>query len=371
MEVSLENYRRNYRAIKERVKRRVIAVLKADSYGMGVVPVAWALKSEGADFFAVATPDEALRLRSIGIPDPILVLGSSPYEAAREYVRNGIRAAITDHVMAEEMSKEAVREKRAAYVHLKIDSGMGRIGFLHGSVREISSKLRHLPGVEVEGVFTHFATADEADLSHTHSQFKSFMNSLDVVREEGLNPSMVHCCNSAAILADLSDMFCDAVRPGHIISGLIPTLECGRAVKIEPCFEVKTAIGAIRELPAGMGISYGLTYTTDQTTRTAILPVGYADGYNRNLSNKGDVLIRGKRCRILGRVCMDQCMVNISGVPEAEPGDEVVLIGRQGDDAITIEEYAEKAGVITAMVPVMFTSRVPRVYAGNYSAASS
>jgi alanine racemase len=362
MEVSLENYRHNYRTIKEHVKRRVIAVLKADSYGMGVVPVAWTLKSEGADFFAVATPDEALALRSAGIPDPILVLGSSPYETAREYVRKGIRAAITDQAMAEELSREAVRLGCTAYVHLKIDSGMGRIGFLHPSVREIASKLHHLPGIKTEGVFTHFATSDEADLSYTHKQFKSFMKSVDIIREAGLSPTMIHCCNSGAVLADLSEMFCDAVRPGHIVSGLIPTPECGKSVHIKPCFEVKTAIGAVRELPADMGISYGLTYTTERPTVTAVLPIGYADGYSRSLSNKGDVLIHGKRCRIIGRICMDQCIVNISDVPEAKPGDEVVLIGRQGGESITIEEYAEAIGGITAMVPVMFTARVPRVY---------
>jgi alanine racemase len=362
MEVSLESYRHNYRNIRDHVKRRVIAVVKSNSYGMGAVPVAWTLKSEGVDFFGVATPDEALELREAGIRDPILVLGASPYDAARMYVKEGVRVAMTDEAMAAELSKEAVRQGRAAYVHLKVDSGMGRIGFLPHAVGEIASLLRRLPGIEVEGVFTHFAMADEADLSYTHHQFDVFVKSVEAVKKAGLNPAMIHCCNSGALMSDLSYMFCDAVRPGHILCGLIPSSDSGHAISIEPCFEVKTAISVVRELPEGSSVSYGQTHWTDGPTVTAVLPVGYADGYSRALSNRGEVLIHGKRCPVIGRVCMDQCVADVTKLDNPRPGDEVVLIGRQGDEAVTIEDVVDWIGCNSGMVPLMFSARVPRVY---------
>jgi alanine racemase len=364
MEVLLENIRFNYHGIKNHVKRRVIVVLKANAYGLGVTQVAWTLKKEGADFFAAATPDEALELRNMGINDPVLILGSSPYDAAGAYVKEGISVALTDKLMAEALSREAVRQGRSVRVHLKIDTGMGRIGFLPGEVRGISELLRGLPGIDVEGIFTHFATSDEADLSYTHRQFRIFRESVETARSAGLTPRMIHCCNSGAVLADLSEMFCDAVRTGHMLYGLNPSKECGSAVSIKPCFEIKTSVGVVRELPEGSGISYGLTHKTTGTTTTAILPIGYADGYTRLLSNRADVLIRGRRCRVLGNVCMDQTVVDVSNVPGVKPGDEAVLIGGQGDEFISVDEIADKFGAITGMIPLMFTARVPRTYVG-------
>ena len=364
MEVSLDNFRQNYRAISEHVKpSRVIAVVKADAYGMGAVPVSWALKAEGADFFGVATPDEAVELREAGIDDSVLVLGSSPYDAAETYVKLGISAAITDVMMAEALSRAAVRQNRQAHVHLKVDSGMGRIGFLPDAVLSVAEKVSKLPGLHVEGTFTHFATADTNNLEHVHEQFKVFSSVVESLRKADIPLGMVHCCNSGAVLNGMSNMFCDAVRPGHILNGINPSQECDSAsLGIKPCFEVKTAVGVIRELPPDFGVSYGLTYTTNEAERVAILPVGYADGFQRGLSNKGEVLIRGKRCPIRGRICMDQCIVGISHLKEVAVGDEVVLIGSQGDDAITVEEFAATLSSIAATVPVSFTARIPRVY---------
>jgi alanine racemase len=363
MEVSLENFRHNFRAIREKIgAAKIISVVKANAYGMGVIPVAWALKAEGADFFAVATPDEAVELRDAGIGDPVLVLGASPRGAAETYVKQGISAAIADMDFAEALSREAVRQDRAARVHLKIDSGMGRLGFFQDEALRAAEKIHSLPGLDFEGIFTHFSKADEKDLSHTKAQSAIFKAAAEKIRNAGIAVRMVHCCNSAAILADLSDMYMDAVRPGHILSGLIPSPECRGGVDIKPCFEMKTAIGVIRELPAGTGVSYGHAYTTDEAERVAVLPIGYADGFNRALSNIGEVLIHGKRCPIRGRICMDQCVVGTSHVKDAAAGDEVVLIGRQGEDTITIEEFAKKTSSITGTVPVSFTARVPRVY---------
>jgi len=363
MEVSLDNFRHNYRAIRDYVKpSRVIAVIKADAYGMGAVPVAWALQSEGADFFAVATPDEALELREVGIGGTVLVMGSSPYDAADIYVKLGISATITDVMMAEALSRAAVRQNRQANVHIKVDSGMGRIGFLPNEVLPAAEKISKLPGVHVGGIFTHFATADTSNQEHVHVQYKAFSSAVESLKKAGIPFGMVHCCNSGAVLNNLSGMFHDAARPGHLLHGMIPSEECGNAVLSKPCFEVKTSVGVVRVLPPDFGVSYGLTYRTTEAERVAILPVGYADGFSRVLSNQGEVLIRGERCPIRGRVCMDQCIIGVSHLKEVAAGDEVVLIGRQGSEAITVEDYAKAVSSITATVPVSFTARMPRVY---------
>jgi alanine racemase len=363
MEVSLKNYRENYRAIQGHVEpSRVIAVVKANAYGFGSVVMVRALKEEGANMFAVATPDEAVELREAGIGDFVLVLGSSPYDAAETYVKLDICAALTDIVMAEKLSEAAQRLGRPARVHLKVDSGMGRIGFLPDAAPGVFERVSKLPGLRLEGMFTHFAAADEADLTHTRSQYAAFSSVVAAIKGAGFNPGLVHCCNSAALLADLSEMFFDAVRPGEILAGLNPATECGKAIPFKPCFEVKSAVGVVRELPTGSGISYGLTYTTEEPERLAVIPIGYADGYSRALSNVGEVLIRGKRCPVRGRVCMDQLAVGVSHVEGVKAGDEVVLIGKQKDDAITVEEIAAKLSTITVAIPVMFTARMPRVY---------
>ncbi len=363
MEVSLDNLRYNYRLIRKHVKgARVIAVVKANAYNLGLMQAAWALRGAGADFFAVATPDEAIELRDGGITSPVLVLGTSPYAVAGEYVRLGIRAALTDPAMAEALSAEAVRQGKKAYVHVKIDSGLGRIGFIPGpSLRDIEEALA-LPGIEAEGVFTHFATADIGDMTYTREQYGRFLSVLEELSGKGIRFRIRHCCNSAATL-ETPEMALDAVRPGHIIVGMYPSPEVKRSIIVKPCFEFKTAIGLIRELPPGTGISYGLSYTTKGTERIAQLPVGYADGYFRELWNKGaDVLVGGVRCPVVGRICMDQMMVNVTAVPEAAVGDEVVLIGKQGESEITLDEVAEKMGTLACVPPTLISRRVPRVY---------
>jgi alanine racemase len=210
MEVPLENYRHNYHVIREAVKKpsnsRVISVIKANAYGMGAVPVAWSLKTAGADFFAVATPDEAVELREAGIEDPVLVLGSSPYDAADVYVKLGIRGTVTDVVMAEACSEAARRQNRPAHIHMKVDSGMGRLGFLPDVALETAKRISALPGIDFEGIFTHFSTADSGDLDHTHRQFEAFSAIVDSIRDAGIGVPMTHCCNSGALLFGFSHM---------------------------------------------------------------------------------------------------------------------------------------------------------------------
>lgn len=368
MEVRLDNIRANYRAIRDYVSGknggadvRVFGVMKANAYSLGAVPVAWALKQEGMDYFIVATADEALELRKGGITDPVLVLGASPYEAADLYVRHGIRASATDFEMARAMSRAAVRQGRKAFLHVKIDTGMGRIGFLPGEAPGAIREIVSLPNVVCEGIFTHFATSDGADLAYTDHQHDVFMKVLNEVERMGLRIPIRHCCNSGGTLSR-PEWAMDGVRPGQLLAGTYPTEDVPRTIPILPGFAFKTRISAIRTLPSGSGISYGLTYTTRGEEKLAVLPVGYADGFSRGLSNKADVLVRGRRCPVVGRICMDQCVVNVSQVADAAVGDEVVLIGRQGAEEITIYEYAEKLGTIVATVGVAITKRVPRVY---------
>jgi alanine racemase len=361
--VDLDNLRHNYRLIREHVKgARVIAVIKANAYSLGAVQAAWTLRSAGADFFAVATPDEAIELRDGGITSPVLVLGTSPYAVAGEYVRLGIRAAVTDPAMAKALSAEAVRQGKKAFVHVKIDTGLGRIGFLSGSSLGEVEALAALQGIELEGAFTHFATADTGEMTYTQEQYDRFLAALEKLAGKGIKFRMRHCCNSAATL-EVPEMALDAVRPGHIIVGMYPSPEVRRSILVKPCFEFKTSIGLIRELPEGTGVSYGLNYTTGKNERIAQLPLGYADGYFRELWDRGaEVLVGGIRCPVVGRICMDQMMVNVTAVPGATVGDEVVLIGKQGKEEVSLDEIAEKMGTLACVPPTLIGKRVPRVY---------
>jgi alanine racemase len=265
-------------------------------------------------------------------------------------------------MMARALSAEAVRQGRKAFVHIKIDSGLGRIGFIPGYTLEAVEDIVSLPGIEAEGAFTHFALADTGDMTYTREQYSRFLKALEQLSSKGIRFRMRHCCNSAATL-ETPEMALDAVRPGHIIVGMYPSPEVKRSIIVKPCFEFKTAIGLIRELPPGTGVSYGLDYVTEKNERIAQLPIGYADGYYRELWNKGaEVLIGGVRCPVVGRICMDQMMVNVTAVPKASVGDDVVLIGKQGGEEITLDEIAGKMGTLACVPPTLISKRVPRVY---------
>lgn len=363
MEVNLQNLRHNYNAIKEHVGPgpQIMAVIKADAYGHGVIPVARALLEEGCQRFAVATPDEALEIREAGIHQPILVLGPSPCKVAPEYIRQNISAAFTDMEFAKAMSEAALQEDKPALLHMKIDTGMGRIGFLPEEVPQVLDNMSSLPGIELEGLFTHFATADESRLDYTETQFSKYTQVLNLLESKGVRIPLRHVCNSAGTL-NSPEKYLDGVRPGVILYGMWPSGQCIRPIDLKPTFEVKTEVSLVRDLPPRSGIGYGLKYMTRGQERTAVLPIGYADGFSRALSMKVHVLIKGKRVPICGNICMDQTMVNITSIPDVKVGDEVVLVGRQGEEVITPEEVAEARNTINYEVPIMFLKRVPRVY---------
>ncbi len=363
MEVNLKNIQSNFKAIQKHVGTgsQVMAVVKADAYGHGALEVTKALLDVGCQRFAVATPDEAVQIREAAINDPLLVLGPSPYDVASKYVKYDIAAALTDIKFAQAMSREAVNQGKTALLHLKIDTGMGRIGFLPQEIPQVIDEILKLPGIRVEGLFTHFAVADEKRLDYTALQFTRYMDVYHFLESKGLRIPLRHVCNSAAVLHS-PEMYLDAVRPGVILYGMWPSDECVRPIELKPTFEVKTAIASIKELPCNSGIGYGLRYMTRGIEKIAIIPLGYGDGYSRSLSMKIPVLVRGKRVPIVGNICMDQTMIDVTDIDDVKVGDEVVIIGRQGEEFITPEEVAAIRNTINYEIPIMFLPRVPRVY---------
>ena len=337
-----------------------MAVVKADGYGTGVMAGVRALQKEGCQRFCVATPDEAVFLRDQGVREPLLVMGASPEAAAEEYVARDIAAALTDLRFARAMSAAAKRRGKPAQLHLKVDTGMGRIGFLPQEIPGVLEALKDLGGVELEGLFTHFATADERHREFTETQFRRYGDVLEMLRGAGLGVKIRHVCNSAGIM-NFPAMHLDAVRPGLILYGMEPSSWCDRPFALQEVYTVKTAVAVLRELVPGWGVSYGLRYSARGHDRVAVLPIGYADGYSRVLTGKASVLVRGVRAPVVGSICMDQTMVDVSHIPGVDVGDEVVLVGSQGSERLSPEEVAGWLGSINYEIPCMFTPRVPRV----------
>ena len=331
--IDLGAVRNNFLAMKEKLRdgTKIIAVVKADGYGHGAVPIA--RMAEPWDFiwgFAAATVEEAVELRLAGIKKPILILGCVFEEDYEKLTAYGIRPTVFQLSAARELSKTAVRTGTSLPVHLAVDTGMSRIGFAdtEESVKEIE-EMAKLPGLVLEGIFTHFARADEKDKSDAVSQLNRYLRFISLLQEAGISIPLRHCSNSAGIL-EMPEANMDAVRAGISMYGIYPSDEMDRnRIRLEPAMELKSHIVYIKEVPAGVPVSYGGTFVTDRPTRIATIPVGYADGYPRSLSSRGCVLIRGKRAPILGRICMDQFMADVTDIP-AEELDEVTLMGRDG-----------------------------------------
>ncbi len=361
--VSLDNIKYNLeqisRTLPEGVKK--CAVVKADAYGHGVVNIANALAGT-VDFFAVATSDEALELRMAGVKTKILLLGYTWREDYIEMIENGIRMTVFKLKDAEAISRVALSLGKKAVLHLKVDTGMNRIGFpcTPEAVEEVRA-IRKMEGIEVEGIFTHFAKADEADKTFSYKQLDRFRDFIAAV-EEGEAPIPIHhCANSAAVL-DIPEAAMDMVRIGIILYGLYPSNEVRRKLNLKPAMELKSHITFIKEVEKGQGISYNHTRVLTSHRRVATIPVGYADGYPRMLSNAGHVIIRGRLAPILGRVCMDQMMVDVTYIPNAAEGDEVTLIGWDGDEFIGVDDLAAISDRFNYEFICDIGRRVPRVY---------
>lgn len=360
VEINFENMRNNLTP-----GTKMIAVVKADAYGHGAVPIARMMQKKDYIWgFAVATVEEAEELRTNGIRKPILILGYVFPEDYETLVKKDIRPAVFTLKMAEALSHAAEKYNRVLPIHLAVDTGMTRIGFRHPkeSLEEII-QISQLPSIKIEGMFTHFARADEADLSFAKQQYETYQEFVNLMEKAGIEIPVKHCNNSAGILwhreGDL-----DAVRPGITIYGVYPSDEVvNPGVELKSVMGLRSHISHIKEVEKGIPVSYGGTFvTTRDMTKIATIPVGYADGYPRALSNKGSVLIHGQRAKILGRVCMDQFMVDVTEIPDVQTGDEVTLMGKDGDDCISVEELSDLSGRFPYEFLCCISKRVPRVY---------
>ena len=343
---------------------RLIAVVKTDAYGHGAVPLAEVF--EKLDYvwgYAVASLDEGMILRKHGIKKPILVLGCVFPDQYDEMVRSEIRAAVYTEEMARGMAEAAKRAGKDAYIHIKIDTGMGRIGFpVSEESAEIIGRISRLENIQIEGMFTHFAKADETDKTYTYGQHKKFMWMKEQMEKRGVEIPYYDCDNSAGII-DFPDMKHDLARAGISTYGMYPSEEVNQdAVDLKPVLSLVSHVIFVKTVEPGTSISYGGTFVAPKQMRVATIPVGYGDGYPRSLSNKGSVLIHGKRARILGRVCMDQFMVDVTDIPDVEFMDQAVLIGEDQDDRITVEELAELSGRFNYEFVCCLGKRIPRVY---------
>ena len=364
--ISLDAVEQNFREMRKNIAKdtKMIAVVKADAYGHGAVPIAHLI--EGYDYiwgFAAATAEEAVHLRENGVTKPILILGIVFEEYYPELVRDDIRLAVCEYEEAEKLSKEAVLQNKTVHIHIALDTGMTRIGYadIPESVEEIK-KIAGLPNLEIEGMFTHFSRADEYDRSPAMVQLERYQKFSDLVEAAGVEIPLHHCSNSAGIIR-VPEANLSIVRAGITIYGIYPSSEVERdIVKLTPVMELKSHVTYVKDVPEGAAISYGGTYVADKKRRVATIPVGYADGYPRQLSNKGWVLIHGKKAPILGRVCMDQFMVDVTEIGDVKKGDEVTLLGRDGDEFISIEEIGDLCGRFSYEFACDISPRVPRIY---------
>ena len=372
-EVDLSAIKSNAQAIKAHAhSRSLIAVIKADAYGHGVIPVAEALH-EAAAMYAVATVTEAVELRAAGLRKPVLVLFNALPAQVEAIVNYQLTPSVYEPTLCSALSREAEAKKTSVKVHLDVDTGMNRGGIWYTEAVEFLKWLRSLKGIEIEGIFTHFATADEPDKSHTNLQLERFKSVLATLSKLNLRPSIVHAANSAAALT-LPDAHFDAVRVGLGLYGVYPSAEVRGTspVSLRPTLSWKANIIGLRRSIQGEGVSYGRTYIVDEPTWLATLPVGYADGYSRALSNGSEALIGGVSCQQVGSVCMDGTVFRI--VPQAGQtdlplhiGDEAVLIGKQGDLEISVDQVAEKAGTISYEILTGIGRRIPRIYVNKES----
>ena len=363
-EVDLDAIRHNVRQFRRHLPKsvRLMAVVKADAYGHGAVPAARAALSAGADSLAVAFLDEALELRAAGVSAPILVMGYTPPRAVGEAVRNDVTLTVYSEEVVEALGCQVAREGRSVDVHVKVDTGMGRIGLLEEDFPAFLRHFARFPRLRIGGVYTHFACADEPDKGYTHFQHRCLLRFLDQLREAGMDTPLVHCSNSAAAIA-LPEYRHALVRIGIGMYGYYPSEELNRRViRLKPALTLKTRIVRLKRPPKGTGISYGKTVTVDGSRWIATIPVGYADGLSRRLSNRGSALVKGRRVPIVGRVCMDQTMLDVTEAMPVSVGDEVVLYGRQGDEVICVDEVARLLDTISYEVTCAVGWRVPRVY---------
>ena len=350
--------------LSKRLKKgtKIIAVVKTDGYGHGAIPIAKTI-DELVSAYGVATVDEAINLRRHDVTKPVIVIGYTHESQLDRLVSYDIRPTVFTLEMGKAVSEAAVRENKVAKIHIKIDTGMGRIGFRPTEESaDVIKRISELPNIQIEGMFTHFARADEYDKTSTKQQYALFTEMINKLEERGIEIPVKHCSNSAAMM-ELPDFNLDAVRAGIAMYGLYPSEEVDKElVKLTPALGLRSHIAYIKEIHKGDTISYGGTFVAEKDMKVATIPLGYGDGYRRSLSNNGYVLIKGKRANILGRVCMDQFMVDVTDM-DARKDDTVILLGKSGDEEISAEKLAEMAGLtFNYEIVCDIGKRIPRVF---------
>lgn len=364
-EISLEAIGHNIREVKKRLPEgvKLLGVVKANAYGHGAVPVASYLENQ-VDYFATATIEEAVELRENGISAPILILGYVSPSQYGDLVEYDITQTIDSYAQALALEKEAARQNRKAKAHLAVDTGMTRIGFqVTEHDADVAAKIADLPHIELEGMFTHFSCADQEDKTYCSMQLEKYDKMTALLAERGVTIPLRHICNSAGIM-EFDDHRFEMVRSGIITYGIYPSEEVKKErLDLIPALSWKSHVIHVKEVGPGIGVSYGATYVTEKPmTRIATVSAGYADGYPRALSNQGCVLIHGKKAPIIGRICMDQMMVDVTDIPDVQVEDVVTLVGTDGDETITIEEIANPAARFDYEMLCDISSRVTRVY---------
>jgi alanine racemase len=365
-EVDLGALEFNYRQIQKRIPVgvKLLAVVKADAYGHGAIPVSLRLEKLGVEYLGVAIPEEGVELRRGGVKVPILVLGGVYGGDVEEIFRFHLTPVVFKKDSLRLLSREAEKRRRKVMVHLKVDTGMGRLGVPFSLWPDFLKEVKRFAELEVEGILSHFSMTDEGK-GYTQNQWRAFQKAVALAEEVGISCQYLHMASSATLMAFPSySASAKLVRPGIMLYGSYPSPTFRPLIPLKPVMTLKTHIHFLKRVPSGARISYGGTFTTERNSLIATLPIGYADGYSRHLSNRGEVLIHGKRAPVVGKVCMDFIMVDVTNIPRVSVGDEVILMGRQGREQITVEEIAEKINTISYDVFCLIGKRVPRFYKG-------
>jgi len=358
-----EALRSNLRQIRDKVGScvKILCMVKANGYGHGATEISPTLARAGADAFGVATLEEAVQLREAGIQAPLIVLAGVFPAQLDTFVEYKLTPVVHDLISLKALDRESSRRQVELRVHLKIDTGMGRLGFLAAEADQWIAAIKQAESLHIQGVFSHFSHAESVQGDYTQKQLEIFKRVLGQLRSAGVIPDLVHLANSAATIT-LPAAYFDMVRPGLMLYGVYPSPNMKEQINLKPVLSWKTKILQLKNVPSGTSVSYGQTYVTERESLIATLPMGYADGYPRFLSNRGEALVRGQRARIAGRVCMDLTMIDVTDIRNVRQGDEVVLLGRQGGAEISADEIAAWANTISYEILTSIGTRVPRIH---------
>ena len=368
-EIDLTAFRHNLQNLRKYLdpQTRIMAIVKADAYGHGAVSCARiAVESGAANYLGAGVIEEGIELRENGLNAPILILGSIFPDEAEDLVRHNLATILCTQPLAQALSKEAEKQDKTVSVHIKVDTGMNRLGISPENLPTLLDQVRNLKNLKIEALSTHFSSADDEDLSVTQAQFEKFQTALTILQKEGVHTPIVHCANTSALFKFPESHF-NMVRPGLILYGVLPSPSLRPVIDqgenpFQPVMQWKSQIILLKPIAKNQPVSYSGSFTTQRDSLIATLPIGYADGLHRMLSNKMDVLIRGRRAPQVGNICMDMILIDVTDIPDVQAGDEVVIFGRQGDEMISVEELAVKGKTIPYEILCSVSKRVPRIY---------